>query len=238
MGQAAVDLPDPLDPTVATDDANASSATAVAAPAPAPLEGADDLLAQLAGEEIDRLLAEADAEPAPEKKRPQTDPSATATEGSGGPANLGAVLDNASKAAAEPVGPSAASVDADNLSVAERELDALLAEAYAEPSAAPAAAPAAEAPATSAPAVESPKEEQTSAVESAALLGSTAPAEQAAETSADDEPEPFLVRVLEWVNSPFAALSDGARDMVGNLAILTFFNALAVLLYVLMFRGH
>src|SRR5687768_10515368 len=46
MGQAAVDLPDPLE-----------SAAAPAAP-----EGADDLLAQLAGDEIDRLLAEAELE--------------------------------------------------------------------------------------------------------------------------------------------------------------------------------
>jgi hypothetical protein len=45
MGQATVDLPDPLD-----------------APPPSSLSGTDDLLAQLAGDEIDRLLAEADFE--------------------------------------------------------------------------------------------------------------------------------------------------------------------------------
>src|SRR5690348_14324779 len=45
MGQATVDLPDPLD-----------------APPPSSLSGTDDLLAQLAGDEIDRLLAEADLE--------------------------------------------------------------------------------------------------------------------------------------------------------------------------------
>jgi hypothetical protein len=51
MGQAAVDLPDPLEK-----------------PKPAPMTSADDLLAQLAGDEIDRLLADADTgkEPAPE----------------------------------------------------------------------------------------------------------------------------------------------------------------------------
>src|SRR5688572_29729295 len=48
MGQAAVDLPDPLDQQP-----------------PASPGGMDDLLAQLAGDEIDRLLAEADAEPSP-----------------------------------------------------------------------------------------------------------------------------------------------------------------------------
>src|SRR6266566_5715295 len=45
MGQAAVDLPDPL-----------QNQAAVGGPS------ADDLLAQLAGEEIDRLLAEAEVE--------------------------------------------------------------------------------------------------------------------------------------------------------------------------------
>jgi len=45
MGQVAIDLPDPLHN-----------------PEPAPGPSADDLLAQLAGEEIDRLLAEADVE--------------------------------------------------------------------------------------------------------------------------------------------------------------------------------
>ncbi|HEV8290842.1 MAG TPA: hypothetical protein VGP94_02925 [Tepidisphaeraceae bacterium] len=45
MGQVAIDLPDPLH--------NSD---------PAPGPGVDDLLAQLAGEEIDRLLAEADVE--------------------------------------------------------------------------------------------------------------------------------------------------------------------------------
>jgi len=49
MGQATVDLPDPLEPALA----------------PATPAGADDLLAQLAGDEIDRLLAEAEVEQAP-----------------------------------------------------------------------------------------------------------------------------------------------------------------------------
>ena len=57
MGQAAVDLPDPLD------------RPAGAPGAATPLPDADDLLAQLAGDEIERLLSEADldvpADPAP-----------------------------------------------------------------------------------------------------------------------------------------------------------------------------
>ena len=49
MGQAAVDLPDPLD-TPPQPDASTGAA------------GTDELLSQLAGEEIDRLLADADVE--------------------------------------------------------------------------------------------------------------------------------------------------------------------------------
>src|SRR5687767_3642509 len=52
MGQT-IDLPDPLEK---------------AAPLPAP--SADELLAQLAGDEIDRLLAEADARPEPPPPAP------------------------------------------------------------------------------------------------------------------------------------------------------------------------
>src|SRR5437762_13293359 len=63
MGQAAVELPDPLTKT------------------PAPATSADDLLSQLAGEEIDRLLKEAEVEPAPssaaavEQAAPRVDPA-------------------------------------------------------------------------------------------------------------------------------------------------------------------
>ena len=60
MGQATVDLPDQPDP----------AAVEAAAPPPTSLSSADDLLAQLAGEEIDRLLAEADAERPPIANRP------------------------------------------------------------------------------------------------------------------------------------------------------------------------
>ncbi len=51
MGQAIADMPDPLE--------KASAAPAAAT------QSADDLLSQLAGNEIDRLLAESDGEPAP-----------------------------------------------------------------------------------------------------------------------------------------------------------------------------
>ena len=48
MGSATVELPDPLQSA-----------------GPAEAKSADDLLAQMAGDEIDRLLAESDSEPEP-----------------------------------------------------------------------------------------------------------------------------------------------------------------------------
>jgi hypothetical protein len=62
MGQAVVDLPDPL------ENGNVTSAAS-----------ADDLLAQLASDEIDRLLAEADADTAPlPPAEPASPPAGTA----------------------------------------------------------------------------------------------------------------------------------------------------------------
>jgi hypothetical protein len=47
-------------------------------------------------------------------------------------------------------------------------------------------------------------------------------------------------RVLLWplrvMNAPFAGLGDGLRDVIGQIAIITLVNALAVLLYVILFR--
>src|SRR4051794_41704210 len=50
MGQAAVDLPDPLETPPHPDASNGAA-------------GTDELLSQLAGEEIHRLLADADVDP-------------------------------------------------------------------------------------------------------------------------------------------------------------------------------
>ena len=53
---------------------------------------------------------------------------------------------------------------------------------------------------------------------------------------AADARVPALVRALEWMNAPLAGLSDGAREALGKIAIVTTLNAVAVLLYVLIFR--
>ena len=66
MGQAGVDLPDPLDtrpsPGRHGPVAGAGAPADFADPGSLDDAGADDLLSQLAGEEIDRLLAAADVE--------------------------------------------------------------------------------------------------------------------------------------------------------------------------------
>jgi len=97
MGQVAIDLPDPLHN-----------------PEPAPGPSADDLLAQLAGEEIDRLLAEADVE------RP-TQPSITP------------ILSPANSAAPDSSIPS--TVQASNVTFAPSAADPAQSQAHPEPAA-------------------------------------------------------------------------------------------------------
>ena len=64
------------------------------------------------------------------------------------------------------------------------------------------------------------------------------------EEADDDTPEeideslPFYLKPLEWLNAPLEALPEKAREVVGKIALLTFFNAAAVLIYVFVFRKH
>jgi hypothetical protein len=50
--------------------------------------------------------------------------------------------------------------------------------------------------------------------------------------------DPILFRVLELANYPLLACSDAAREAVGKIALLTLFNSVAVLVYVILFRKH
>ena len=60
-----------------------------------------------------------------------------------------------------------------------------------------------------------------------------------AENDTDTEPTlPFYLKPLEWINAPMASLPDNVRSTLGKVGLLTLFNALAVLLYVLIFRKH
>jgi hypothetical protein len=248
MGQATVDLPDPMQ--------------SPAAPATA---GTDDLLAQLAGDEIERLLAETETE------RPGAAPSAAA------PVDAAAASRTAREAIApEPLPASpAAAVNASgspiapdakaNLTTQLDELFESLNGAAPAPAASAAAAPAlsapaavpeppAAAPAPAARASDGPAKpidtgsssaelkalgEPIAATDSAAVAADVAAlVEKIADTpESDEDARPsLLVRLLEFINSPLSSCSDPVRQAVGKIAIATLLNAIAVLVYTLVFR--
>jgi len=202
MGQAAAapnTLPDPNDP--------------VNGPAPAAAASADDLLAQLAGEEIDRLLAEADEErPAPVAPDPAP--------------MIAPTIAPAPAPTAEPTAKVAAT-SIDTVEAMGDQLDALLKE-IESPEPALTEAPAAMTTIGQLGA--------TTNNEVNALLGE--PVGASAEVVDDGTPLPVYVRALEVVNSPFASMPNALREAFGKIAILTLFNSIAVLLYVLIFRRH
>lgn len=205
MGQAAAapdTLPDPHD----------------SASAPAAAVSADDLLAQLAGEEIDRLLAETDDDPPP-SYAPAPMSAAAPTVPSPAPGS--------DPIAEPPVNAAASSIQA--VDAMGDQLDALLKEIEAPKAAVPA---------------ESPAEMTTIAQLGAttnnevnALLGDDVGA-NAADAVDDGSPVPAYVRALELLNAPFDAMPNAVRESLGKIAILTLFNSVAVLLYVLIFRRH
>ena len=201
MGQATVS-PDPLDESATTSIASA-----------------DDLLAQLAGEEIDRLLAESEAE------------RATADERAGGAARV--------------IAPGAQRCDSGNQTVTLIESAAtssppalpLAPEAPTPREPVVPAAPAAAAVVV--PAFEEPHESTSDAHAAAerAALSESAPAPDAPENVLGTAaPLPIYLRPLEWLNAPLASCPERLRETLGKVAIVTLVNAIAVLAYVLMFR--
>jgi hypothetical protein len=290
MGQATVDLPDPLDPAAASTEAPA-----------APAASADDLLAQLAGEEIDRLLAEADAErptladraaaakfasttsgdsapaaplappapPAPNAQPAPTSvalPAATGNQAAGIPTELDALFEQIDAGDRPPAPPATATSAAEPATKREMTADEIAAAILASP---PATEPRTEPAAADAPAIEASAAQVADSEIEAAASASTSDVASAAVTIAematgaaeatallDDEvaapapgseflledgdysPPTLLVRMLELLNAPFAALPESFREALGKIAILTLFNSLAVLTYVLLFRRH
>ena len=244
MGKAAVDLPDPLQ---ASPDVGK------------PLTSTDDLLAQLAGDEIDRLLAEVDdtpaaspavlpAAPTPAPGPAAAHPHAVATPASA-PHHADPIIDEAEAA-------SVLERDAADLTA---ELDALFESAkarsmLAEPGSAD--RPAAD---TAAPAAVAEELFETGSAERAGLAEATAPSashapsaaptpapkaaapavERRVETKpapAEAAPLPAFLRPLEWINAPLENCPPPVRDFVGKAAIITLANAAAILVYVLLFR--
>jgi len=245
MGQAAVDLPDPLE-----------QATLGAAPS------ADDLLSQMASEEIDRLLAEAEggvAAAAPGTPEPSIEQPAE-TPASGMPADgrtAAAELDKADPdtarqidalfdelSAAPQAGTSQPQATADqqgkpevkqqDSTAPQQVVAAAMVAPMAEPQQVSAAAPAAVDPA-----------DQTGATERQVLMAETAAEDAAAAvapgtglSTEDEEGPPWYLRLLETINAPFASCSDELRAAIGKIAIVTLVNAVAVLVYLLFFRSR
>jgi len=243
MGQATVDLPDPSE-----------------VPA-APMSSADDLLAQMAGEEIDRLLAEADVEKgskdpaAPTSETPEAPPAAEVPLPalSGTDPQLDAVLDQAASTPV-PRTDEADSIQAalfDDAKPVPVHTRSLMPGAVIEPE--PIEAPDLKAEAKqldealakgSTEALPEIKnaEVETSTLEKNALtdaIESIDPhAQPAPELKLDDAPVPFYLKPLVWINFPMDFLPPPAREAIGKVALLTLVNSIGILAYVLVFRKH
>lgn len=189
MGQAAVDLPNSADQT------------------PAPLAGADDLLSQMAGAEIDRLFSEAG-----ESKTDLANPPVFADRPIAS-ANV------ATAAAIAPAAPTPATKDAEDAYAAELEAVFQQMEAAKPPP----------------PVAGDPTHiEQATTQAELTALSQPAPSLEAL-IQFDEKPSP-LVRLLELLNAPFAFVPDSVRDLLGKIAILTLMNAIGVLLYLFLFK--
>jgi hypothetical protein len=155
----------------------------------------DDLISQLASSEIDRLLAEADGNPAPmESTKLPEPPASAAPEGT----ERAALLEAAGFESA----PAPAAVTA--IPPAEDERTALL---------------------------------QAAGFESPVELHFEKPGADLAVES-NSVPVPIYLKPLVWINLPIDATPAIVRQMLGKVALVTMFNALAVLTYVLFFRKH
>jgi hypothetical protein len=259
-----VDLPDPLD-----DHANPAGAAA-----------GDDLLSQLAGDEIDRLLAEGDEPLSSGRKATDLEPD----EGSaaGAPAAeavevdapaADAVAEEAVEGPGESAGPSeASSLDAVFSQITAKEQAGDLQEPPNEAGepAGEVEGPAGEGPVDAAaldaslagaalagvkqedvgdhagegvgaaPGTDAPggEEGETSAAERSALTVEAELAESQALVEGEEAPLPLVLRPLVWLNAPLGFLPEAMRNALGKVALVTLFNALAVLAYVLIFRKH
>ncbi len=251
MGQATLDLPDPLD-----------AATVGASPS------ADDLLSQLAGDEIDRMLASNDvdrnpgagADTAPRAtqinhvEEPATDvarQSAIAATPNVDPdinAQLDALFDDLTSPKSEQPAP-AEDQSTPPDPIAETATDPAAAIIAASTTALQQALQPAPSSASLAPTVA--QEDLDTLAERAALTAplpepepEADPRTQIQSSLAEAEAHyhqnklPFYLRPLEWINAPFAALPDPLRETLGKIGLLTLFNAAAVLAYVLIFRRH
>lgn len=237
MGRAAVDLPDPLAAAPAGTTANT-----------------DDLLAQMAGEEIERLLAEADdAPPAPPQSAapaapPAVQPSAKTPVA---PPAVSSLLEppvaNAPKRA--PTSPVAVAAPAPSPAT-DADLDALFTQlgstspaSHATTAPAPPANPPAPADAEPSAAEALAQEMLEDAATSGPATALTAHVSAAAPQPPPPAREasdsvPIYLKLLGLISAPLDAYPDHVRDVIGKVAILTTVNAISVLAYVLIFRSR
>jgi hypothetical protein len=229
------------------------------------LANTDELLSQLAGNEIDRLLAEADAKPAPaELSRTNVDvaiPQAAAA--SSEEAALSKQIDDifvelekgqakpeTTKADVAPAEPAKTEAGKTEPLTEGAERAALLEAAGFNPTSAPADADGD----SQDPVHESGPvgDERSEVLRAAGFQPADKPA--IAETpvppfamgKADDpladveemESLPSYLKPLVWMNAPLASASPAVRQVLGKVGILTFVNALVVLAYVVFFRKH
>jgi hypothetical protein len=223
MGQATADLPDPL------------------AASPNGQTSTDDLLAQLAGEEIERLLAETETAPEPQPRETLAAPAAVIAPASPTPNTVPAPVTAAT--AAPEAKPAAHGDDLEAIFMQLDERD------NATAPAAPKGAIAAEVKPPAA--AEEPSVAEALAAEMAedeAQHARPASSHSSAKTIAshddidnapahgDAKSPSLLVSLLALVSSPLDAFPDHTRDLIGKIAILTMLNALCVLAYVVFFR--
>jgi hypothetical protein len=198
-----------------------------------PTTGADDLLAQLAGDEIDRLLTEADVEPAAAPGPPASPAAADAKLAEAPPAVAPAgiesdldevfnALEQPAPAAAEPARAPVTATDLDGQ--LEKLANELLPPVETEEALAPAVAQAK----ADLPAAEPATEERD------ALLAAAPEVAAAPSPAVEDEegPAPWYLRPLVWINAPFAGFSDPVRELIGKVALATILFSIAVLAFI------
>jgi hypothetical protein len=218
MGKSATDLTEPLHAVGPVGSVTGGAAAA------------DEIISQMADEQIDRLMAAEGAQPAPEAEVP-----ATAAERATSPAQSESPAAQIMAAAAAVMGSAVAAPEAKPV-MAQGEFTSV---AQAEPPS-PGSAEAAQLMEVSA-ARDTIVEDLKHAAESVAGRGTVRGAAAAPRMPSQRQSSPpqWVVSMLELLNAPMRGCSEDLRQGIGKIALLTVFNAAAVLIYVLIFRrGH
>jgi hypothetical protein len=240
------------DPTLLLPRKESTMAQAAADPfdslenSPDSLASTDDLLSQMAGKEVDRLLAENEPDPADAPLVPEAPPLQEQSM----TAQLDELFSELQSPAAAPAPQKRVDVEPEP-SAQGTERAALLEAAGFD---GPAAGPPADLEGDSQDPIHeaAPKGPERSALLEAAGFeatnGCVAPAsdppdqtEPVTEDAAPDltlAPLPIYLKPLAWMNAPLDACPAGLRQILGKAAILTLINALVVLTYVLVIRKH